>query len=464
MPAHCDWHTGINLAQPPRGEIVIVYDSTYSAMAPGLSQRLKAMAPALAAFGCNAVKFPPFLNTKNPFSLGYDPRTDLDVGQWEPLHITGSATDLKAAIDALHQHGILVIQDWVNRQYGGPAPLYERGADGKVDQSLFPKSNTCFSAPQPRDVPFAGDDGADDGIIASYEHTRGYMLNGKIQAGRWQQNVLGLDGFRLDEAKGMPPSVASALAQARPGLNYAEVYDGDPGVLGSYVNQTGMAVLDFTRYFAYRGVSQGAPLSTLVNNGYCFQNSDHAYIYVESNDTDGPNGIVNNKLWFYLDALTMPCKGALIFAKDYEVYNLAPEINNMMWIATTFAIGRLAWEYVDNSLLCWSRDGNGGSTWSGGLFCGYSSDPINHRSEWIHTPFGPNRHLHDYTGHGPDVWTNGDGWAYFTFGPNVFGSAQNYVAYAPAGVVHNIPTQPRGRKGNGRFTDFTSITIRNTGQ
>ena len=60
-------------------------------------------------------------------------------------------------------------------------------------------------------------------------------------------------------------------------------------------------------------------------------------------------------------------------------------------------------------------------TWSGGLFCGYSSDPINHRSEWIHTPFGPNRHLHDYTGHGPDVWTNQDGWGYFTFGPNVFG-------------------------------------------
>jgi alpha-amylase len=136
----------------------------------------------------------------------------------------------------------------------------------------------------------------------------------------------------------------------------------------------------------------------------------------------------------------------------------------MMWIATTFAIGKLAWEYVDNSLLCWSRDGDGGFTWSGGLFCGYSSDPINHRSEWIHTPFGPNRHLHDYTGHGPDVWTNGDGWGFFTFGPNVFGSAQNYVAYAPAGVQYEIPTPRRGRKGSGRFTDFTSITVRHTGQ
>jgi alpha-amylase len=439
---------------------MIIYDTTYSAMKPGLSQRIKALAPELAHSGCNAVKFPPFLNTKNPFSLGYDPRTDLDVGQWEPLHITGTAQDLKSAIDALHEHGMLVIQDWVNRQYGGPAPLYERGPDGRPDHNLFPKPKECFSPPQPRDIPFAENDGADDGILAAYQHSKGYMLQGKIQAGKWQEQVLGIDGFRLDEAKGLPPSATSAWCKARPGLNYGEVYDGDPNTLAYFVEQTGMPVLDFTRHFAYRAVSQGAPLSSLVNNGFCFRDPDHAYIYVESNDTDGPDGIVNNKLWFYLDALTMPCKGALIFARDYEVYNLAAEIRNMMWIATTFAIGRLAWEYVDNSLLCWSRDGDGGSTWSGGLFCGYSSDPINHRREWVHTPFGPHRQLHDYTGHAPDVWTNQDGWAYFTFGPNEFGSAQNYVAYAPAGVNYTIPITAKGRKGTGRFTDFSSITVR----
>jgi alpha-amylase len=442
---------------------VIIYDSTYSTMKPGLCQRIKSLAAELAHFGCNAFKFPPFLNTTNPFSLGYDPRTDLDVGQWEPLHITGNAMDLKAAIDSLHEQGILVIQDWVNRQYGGPVPIYERGADGQVDTTLFPKPNKCFAPPVSPDTPFAGDDGPSDGILASYQNTNGYMLNGKIQAGRWQESVLGIDGFRLDEAKGLPLGVSAAWANARPGLNYAEVYDGNPATLGSFVQQTGMAVLDFTRQFAYRAVSQGAPLSTLVGNGFCFHDSDHAYIYVESNDTDGPNGIVSNKLWFYLDAITMPCKGALIFAKDYEVYGLASFIQNLMWIGTTFAIGKLAWEYVDETLLCWSRDGDGGSSWSGGLFCGYSSDPIRHRSEWIHTPFGPNRHLHDYTGHGPDVWTNQEGWGYFTFGPNVFGSAQNYVAYAPSGTEYQIPIHPKGRKGTGRFTDFSSITVRFTG-
>ena len=160
------------------------------------------------------------MNTKNPYSLGYDPRTDLDVGQWEPLHITGTANDVKDAIDSLHEYGILVIQDWVNRQYGGPAPILERGADGQIDQTLFPKSKECFAPPAAPDVPFAGDDGQPDGMLASYQHTNGYMLNGKIQAGKWQESVLGIDGFRLDEAKGLPPGVSAAWANASgQGLN-----------------------------------------------------------------------------------------------------------------------------------------------------------------------------------------------------------------------------------------------------
>ena len=149
------------------------------------------------------------------------------------------------------------IQDWVNRQYGGPAPLYERGPDGKIDQKLYPKPAKCFSPPSPREEPFAPNDGADDGILAAYQHSDGYMLNGKIQAGKWQEGVLGIDGFRLDEAKGLPPSVTAAWARARPGLNYAEVYDGDPATLSRFVVEAGLPVLDFTRHFAYQGSFAG---------------------------------------------------------------------------------------------------------------------------------------------------------------------------------------------------------------
>jgi hypothetical protein len=98
--------------------------------------------------------------------------------------------------------------------------------------------------------------------------------------------------------------------------------------------------------------------------------------------------------------------------------------------------------------------------WSGGLFCGFSSDPVHSRTEWVHTPFGSNRHLHDYAGHGSDVWTNADGWAQFTFEPNAFGSAQNFVAYAPSDVTRPIPIRPQGRAGSGSFKDFSAITVK----
>lgn len=436
-----------------------IYDSLYPEVQPGLSLRAKAMAAHLAAHGCNGFKFPPFLNTKNPQSLGYDPRTDLDVGQWGPLHLTGTADDLLDAIKELHACGLVVIQDWVNRQMGGPAPMYERGADGTVNKSLFPKFPACFAPPSKLDVPFDPDNGANDGILVSYGALNGYMLKGKQQAGRWLDAALCLDGFRLDEAKGLSPAVSRALTLARPGHNVAEVYTGDPTELQRFVKQVGMPVLDFTRHFAYRAVSQGASLRSLPGNGFCFWDPDHAWVYVESNDTDGEFGIVNNKLWFYLDALTIPCKAALIYAGDYERYGLAPHIDNLMWISP-MAVGAMAYEFVDDTLIAWSRNGDGGEYGhSGGLFCGFSSDPINHRSEWIHTPFPPNTHLHDYAGHGPDVWTNADGWGYFTFGPNGYGSAQNYVAYAPAGIGGAITQKPIPHNPKVGLTDFSGITL-----
>ncbi len=439
---------------------MIIYDSTYAQMQPGLSTRILTMAPHLAASGCDGFKFPPFLNTKNPYSLGYDPRTDLDVGQWESLHITGAATELLAAIEALHKYGLLAIQDWVNRQYGGPWPLYERNAAGQIDKTLFPKWPACFAPPSALDIPFSQNNGSNDGILVSYNALDSYMLEGKMQAGRWIDNALGVNGFRLDEARGLPVAVSKALNTGRPGVNYAEVYTGDPTELGRFVQQTGMPVLDFTRHFAYVGVSNGESLRSLPGSGYCFRDPDHAVVYVESNDTDGEYGVKFNKLWFYLDALTVPAKGSLVYGGDYEKYGLAPHIDNMMWIAATFAFGKFAYEYVDDTLIAWSRDGDGGEVgWSGGLFCGYSSDPINHRSEWIHTPFAPNTHLHDYTGHAPDVWTNQDGWGYFTFPPNSFGSAQNYVAYAPAGVDRPIPIVPVKHEPTVGLLDFSSITV-----
>ena len=109
---------------------------------------------------------------------------------------------------------------------------------------------------------------------------------------------------------------------------------------------------------------------------------------------------------------------------------------------------------------CWSRDGHGGfQLETEGYFA--ATAPTQSTAialKWVHTPFGPNRHLHDYTGHGPDVWTNQDGWGYFTFGPNVFGSAQNYVAYALE--QHRVPEIPIPAEGPQRYRPIPPISVR----
>ena len=443
----------------------------YGALSPGvrldgsLAGAIKGMAAAFAAYGGNGVLWPPLRQTGNPFSFGYDPRRDLDVGQWpgRPLN-WGTAQGLLEANNALHEAGLLALEDWVIHQYGGEAPLYETGSDGQVDKTLFPKVADCFVPNVPVDQVFDPVGNSADGMMVSYQHSKpaGYMLEGKRQAGVWADAVLGLDGWRADDGKGEAVDTLKALWAGRPGLVVAEVYSGDPGELASFVEQTGMAVLDFPRHFAYRSVSQGASLRVLPGNGFCFRDPGHAWVFVDNFDTDGASGVINNKLWFYLDALTVPAKATLIYAGDYEGYGLAPFLENMMWFASTFAKGLLVWEFVDDSLIAWSRDGEGGAVdgWSGGCLCGYSTDPVHARTQWVHTPFAPGTPLHDYAGHGPDLHVNAHGWVECVFGANAWGAAQNYVMYAPAGVSYRIPRPPVGRKGTGAFRDFRSITVR----
>jgi alpha-amylase len=397
---------------------------------------------------------------------GYGKQYDLNVGQWPNRPIRcGTAQDIQHANTVLHEQGMMVLEDAVIHQYDGgyPSQTYtEIGQNGKPDPALFQKNPGCFVPKASADPVFDPQGNYSFGDLVSYLNSKPkeYMLDGVIRAIKWRWKRFGLDGMRLDDTKGENISVARNIENALGGWNFGECFSGDPNELESWVNQSGgKRTLDFTLHWALQAVCNGgADLRTLEGAGLCGRDPEHAVLFVDTADTDLNNGenIKFNKLWAYLYILTVPAAGALIYAGDYERYGLAPDINNLMWISATFAIGKITWEYADGTLLAWSRDGDGGQYgWSGGLLCGFSTDPINSRSEWMNTPFGPNRHLHDYTGHGSDIWTNADGWALVPFGPNVYGSAQNTVAYAPAAVEHTIPIVPRARKQTGSLTDFS---------
>ena len=432
--------------------------------------RCRDMAPSLANYGCGAWLWPPLTMAQGGSADnadGYGKQYDLNVGQWPNRPIRwGSAPDILAANDVLHQHGMLVLEDAVVHQYdGGDNQNYvEIGPTGKADPTLFPKYPACFVPKVAVDDVFDADGNSAFGDMVSYQHSTppGYMLNGVIRALKWRKKRFALDGFRLDDTKGENVTVSSDIIDSVGGWVFGECFTGDPNELESWVNQSGgKKTLDFTLHWTLQAVcDNGATLRTLQGAGLCGRDSAHSVLFVDTADTDQNNNenIKFNKLWAYLYILTVPAAAALIYAGDYELYGLAAPIRQMMWVSETFAFGAIAWPWVDNTLLVWSRNGDGGAIgWSGGLLCGFNTDPIDPRGEWVQTPFSPNTWIHDYLGHGNDLLVNSDGWVYLTIGPNEFGSAQNGVAYAVRGVNRAIPIKPIAHAATGSFTDFSDF-------
>lgn len=433
------------------------------------AERCRQMAPTLARYGCGAWLWPPITMSQGGAAEnadGYGKQYDVNVGQW-PSRPTrwGTAADVQDACRVLHENGMLVLEDAVIHQYDGGNPAqtyYELGAGGKVDKTLFPKTPGCFVPTAKADPVFDLEGNYSFGDMVSYVNSlpHGYMADGVIRAMQWRKKRFGLDGMRLDDTKGENVTVTASMINALGGWVFGECFTGDPNELESWVTQAGgKKTLDFTLHWALQGICDGGvSLRSLQGNGLYARDSAHSVLFVDTADTDQDNNenVKFNKLWAYLFMLTVPAAGALVYAGDYELYELSKFIDNYMWISATFAIGAMAWEYVDDTLLVWSRNGDGGDLgWSGGLLCGFSSQPVEWRNEWVHTPFGPNVHLHDYTGHYGDLWTNGDGWINLAVGPNVNGSAQNGFAYAPYGVDRAIPIKPLPNTQTGSLTDFS---------
>jgi hypothetical protein len=439
------------------------------------TQRAKAMAASLASFGFNAWLWPPVTMSQGGSANnadGYGKQYDLNIGQWAG-HSTrwGTAFMMLAANAEFHKNGMMVLSDTVIHQYdGGNSQHYiEIGSNGKNDPTLFPKFPLCFVPNVNVDNVFDSEGNYSFGDMVSYQNSvpSGYMETNVIEACKWRKRRLAEDGGRLDDTKGENVFVSEKLINSVGGFWFGECFTGNPTELEQWVKESGgKNTLDFTTHWALQGVCDyGASLRSLTNGFYAVDPT-HSVMFVDTADTDQNNNesIKFNKLWAYAFILTIPARAALIYAGDYERYGLSPYINNLAWISSTFAIGNMAWPYLDDTFAVWSRDGNGGQFgWSGGLLCGINADPINSRSEWVKTPFAPNTHIQDYTGHGPDLWTNADGWAYLTIGPNVDGTAQNYVCYAVAGVERKIPIKPLPHNPEGSFMDYSDCNFQKQG-
>jgi len=411
---------------------VILYDCLYPTIKSGWYQRMRAFAATFAAFGGDLILLPPPFRTTftgpGNQSLGYDPVSDLDIGQWDILR-GGRVLDLQALSKEALRHGIRIIFDLPMHQYGA-LPIVERNSHGKPDKKLAHKPASLFNAP-PDDT---FERAPADGLRVPYQHSHppDYLRKMKIQCVAWLMHVTGGFGFRLDEAKDMDMNLARRLAASVPGVKIAEVFSGSNAQLDAWHQQSGLPVFDFGSHFAYRAVSQGAGLDALVyTDRYCHVNPGAAVPFVENHDTDGAGGVINFKGWFYLDVCTQAALACCIYAGDYERYGLAPLINNYIWIGKRLAAGNQAYHVVSPDVLIWSRDGNGGNLGStAGVLCGISRDPINTRWVWTDTPWRSCWIKNYAPSGGPNVWVFPDGRANIPLPPNSFGHADNGVAYS----------------------------------
>jgi alpha-amylase len=453
--------------------------------APWWTDRIASMARGLAQTGFTDVLWPPFTMSQGGAANnadGYGKFNDYDLGRWMPNHKRfnrtrwGNIEQLRRALAVVKAAGMNNLGDMVIHQYnGGNNRTYKYpGADGKILNGRFPKTPSSFVGGPGGvavDRVFNPEGNQAFGDMVSYQNSRpaGYMLKGLTDAIRWQVRTLGLDGFRIDDTKGEATGVVNSILKniGVPGLfTFGECFTGDTNELERWLNAVdgADATLDFQMHFILQAVADGnASCRLLDGGGLVGRDPARSVTFVDTADTDGADSqrIRTNKLLCYAYLLSIPGV-PLVYAKDYLeeqfCYGLRHWIDNLVWINRMFAFGGCVTRYVDDKVIVINRDGNGGRYgWSGGLLTALNFDTWNARQVTCQTSFGPNRHLHDYTGHIGDVWTDWEGKVTFTIPSNAYSAGQSYVCLSPAGV--NQPVFTTAQRITQRFYGADDLDI-----
>lgn len=384
----------------------------------------------------------------------------------------GSLESLMAAVAALQAHGTrsygdLVLHQILGPENSGPGISTYPGADGKTMNGRGATAAGWFRGGLGKDdpiPPFCPEDDVPDrasdipfGREISYQHCspKDVTTQDAIDYLQWMTQRTAFWGYRYDDVKGTYALAVTRIMNSVESPFYAEYFDGNPDNLNRWATssplQSRSAVADFTLHFRIQAACNGYDATQFEAGGagYWQWRPDLAVGFVDNPDTDTSPGqaVIFNKGIAYAYLLTLPLRLALVYGKDYfpssvweGAYGLQPMLDNLCWISRTFAFGRYETRWVDRDVHVASRDGNGGATgWSGGLLTAINFNTYNTRTITCETPFGPNRWLHDYTGHHRDIWTDANGNATFTIPSNAYSSGTSYLCFAPGGVSREYP-------------------------
>jgi alpha-amylase len=423
--------------------------------APWWFDHLAGQAPDFRKAGFSAVLLPPVCKTASgaaPDADGYGLYDNYDIGSKNQVFNIptrfGDRERLQRCIAIMHASGLDVYADVVLHQYdGGSNGTYTYlGAHGKARSGRFPKHPSCFVGSPPR-VPV--DPVADPqgnfgfGDMVSYLHStpKGYMLNGAIAAADWLTRSLDVQGYRIDDTKGLAVEVVRQVLDSKSMTNrfaVGEYFDGNPANLHWWVWESGMwgrcNAFDFPLHWTIQAMCNNSSrwwMGGLQGAGYVATDPMNAVTFVDNPDTDlsfGEN-VIWNKMLGYVLILTAegyPC----VYYKDYSTdggcYGLKPHIDNLIWIHENLAFGSTLTRWGgDPQVYVFERQGYPG------LLVALNNDQWNSYQRTVQTSFGPNVQLHEYTGKYGDIWTDEQGRATFAIPRNENG--QSYLCFSRVG-------------------------------
>lgn len=312
------------------------------------------------------------------YSMGYDPSDYFDLGEFMQ-HGTietrfGSRAELEALIAAAHDNGLEVIADIVINHNSGGGLEYnpyrnqqtytlfdeEHGnASGKFNrnyENFYPNSTSPID---PGSLFYQ-----ETNLDHHQEYVQDWLWEEDYSVAHYYQDEIGFDGWRFDYVLGFEPWVVKEWLEEVGGFSVAELWDGNPDTLRSYIEATGSGVFDFSTFYKLEeGFDRFDDLTYLTRDMLWQTHPDKAVTFTANHDTEKDSNednfiMASNKMKAYAFILTHPGYPT-IFYSDYENANFQEELDQLILIHNTIATGDVEVLYADDDEYVMKRKGTG---------------------------------------------------------------------------------------------------------
>ena len=420
---------------------------------------LAGQARDLGKAGFTAIWLPPPLKgASGGFSNGYDPFDDYDLGSKDqkgtvPTHY-GTREELQRCAAMMRANAIDLYIDLVENHRDGDDGHFNfvyKDAFGNNQGGRFPKSPVDFHPHVPQDPGVFSDQFAFGRDLAPINggNPKGRCGEQLIESADWLTRALDLQGYRLDNMKGVSTVFITELLEAKSMAGKFAVGEFAGGTIQDLQNwanavQHKSSSFDFPLHFVLKDLCNnggGFPMFSLDHAGLAGIDPLGAVTFVENHDTDrggigGP--IVRNKLLAYAYILTSegyPCVFYRDYSTDPNCFGLKPEIDRLIWIHEKVASGGTLQRWKDNGVFAYER--LGGSH----LLVGLNKDEGTTRTITVQTGFPPNHELQNLVDdHAPRLKTDGHSNVKITIPKNTAG--RGYVCYGIPAKIESFVRKP----------------------